>query len=237
MHTVKLLRREEVARGTRAFYLEKPAGFSFRAGEYLDVRLKNPPETDAEGNTRAFSIASAPYESELMIATRMRNTAFKRVLSDLPTGSEILIDGPMGNFTLHNDAARPALFIVGGIGITPVRSIILEAAHEGAKREIVLLYSNRTREDSPFFDELETIAKRYAGFTFVPTMTDLAATDPWGGERRKIDEAFVKKHVEDISWPIYYLVGPPVMVQAMYASLGRLGVSPDDIRLEEFAGY
>src|SRR3989344_1472441 len=171
IYTVKFLKSEEIARGTSAFYFEKPDGFSFRAGQYLDMRFLNPPETDAEGNVRTFSIASAPYESKLMIATRIRDTAFKRVLSNLPVESEISIEGPMGNFVLHGDATRPALCIVGGIGITPVRSIVLEATHEEAKREIVLLYSNHTPADTLFLSELEAISKRYKDFTFVPTMT------------------------------------------------------------------
>src|SRR5215471_20968555 len=76
-NTTVLRKREQVAEGTMAFHFDKPAGFEFRAGQSLDWSLINPPETDAEGNTRAFSIASAPFDPDLMIATRMRDTAFK----------------------------------------------------------------------------------------------------------------------------------------------------------------
>src|SRR5262249_47852168 len=122
-HTTALRKREQIAEGTIAFHFEKPAGFEFRAGQFLDWTLINPLETDAEGNTRAFSIVSAPFESDV-IATRMRDTAFKRVLRSMPLGTEVKIDGPSGSFTLHKNSAKPAVFLAGGIGITPFVSMV-----------------------------------------------------------------------------------------------------------------
>ena len=117
-YQTKLKSREEIAEGTMAFHLEKPAGFQFQAGQYLDITLINPPETDSQGVVRTFSIASAPYENELLVATRMRNSAFKRVLATIPLRTELKLDGPMGSFT-PQELARPAVFLAGGIGITP----------------------------------------------------------------------------------------------------------------------
>src|ERR1700688_1019187 len=87
--TFELIRREEVAEGTMAFHFEKPSGFNFKAGQFADVTLTNPPETDAEGNTRTFSIASPPFENELVFTTRMRDTAFKRSLKNVPLATEV----------------------------------------------------------------------------------------------------------------------------------------------------
>ena len=81
-----------------AFHFAKPADFLFQAGQSIDVTLLNPPETDAEGNTRAFSIASAPFDGDLMIATRMRYTAFKRALRKVPLEVEVKIEGPSGQY-------------------------------------------------------------------------------------------------------------------------------------------
>ena len=100
-YTLKLINRQQVAEGTLAFFFEKPSGFVFKAGQYVEVSLRDPPETDSEGNSRAFSLASAPSEPPLMIATRMRDTAFKRVLGAAPVGSEVQIEGPFGNLILH----------------------------------------------------------------------------------------------------------------------------------------
>ena len=97
---VRLIGREEVADGTMAFHFEKPAGFLFKAGQFADFTLIDPPETDAEGNIRGFSLASAPYEKDLEIATRMRDTAFKRVMKRLPYGTQLKLDAPYGSFTL-----------------------------------------------------------------------------------------------------------------------------------------
>ena len=101
MRNIRLKGKSEVAEGTMAFYFERPTGFQFKAGQFVDFTLVNPPETDEEGNTRSFSIASAPYEDDLMIATRMRDTAFKRILKTLAAGSEIQMEGPFGGITLN----------------------------------------------------------------------------------------------------------------------------------------
>ena len=92
----RLIKREDIADQTMAFEFEKPAGWTFKAGQFVDVTLANPTETDAEGNTRGFSIASAPFEDTLTVATRLRSTAFKRILKSLPLGTEVNIEGPFG---------------------------------------------------------------------------------------------------------------------------------------------
>lgn len=97
-HQCKLLSRAEVAEGTVAFYFEKPLRFDFKPGQSADLTLSNPPETDAEGNIRTLSIASSPCENQLMFATRMRDSAFKRSLEKVPLGTEVKIDPPTGSF-------------------------------------------------------------------------------------------------------------------------------------------
>ena len=110
-HLSKLLNRVEVAEGTMAFHFEKPSGFAFKAGQAADLTLLNPPETDSEGNTRTFSIASAPYERQLLFVTRMRDTAFKRSLKKVPLGTEVQMSSPMGSFTLHKNSGKPAVLL------------------------------------------------------------------------------------------------------------------------------
>jgi NAD(P)H-flavin reductase len=145
--SLKLKNREEVAERTIAFRFERLAGWTFKAGQSIDMTLVDPPESDSEGNTRAFSIASAPQEDTLMVATRMRDTAFKRTLRGLPLGSTVKIEGPSGNLTLQNNAAKTAVLLAGGVGITPFRSIVFRAAREKLPHRIFLFFSNRRPED------------------------------------------------------------------------------------------
>src|SRR6185437_1927143 len=125
----KLKSRDLVAERTMAFHFEKPASFVFTAGQFIDMDLLSPSETDTEGNTRCFSVSSAPYEDTIMVTTRLRDTAFKRVLKTMPVETEVKIEGPFGNLRLHNNVKRQAIFLAGGIGITPFRSILLDAAN------------------------------------------------------------------------------------------------------------
>ena len=112
---VKLKNRFLVAERTMAFQFEKPADFTFKPGQWIDITLLSPTQTDAKGNVRGFSIASAPHEDILMVATRLRDTAFKRELATMPLSTEVKIEGPDGNLVLHNNAARTPVFLAGGI--------------------------------------------------------------------------------------------------------------------------
>ena len=142
-----------------AFHFGKPANFQFIAGQALDLTLITPPQTDAEGDTRTFTIASAPQDDELVIATRLRDTAFKRVLASVPMGTDVQAEGPFGSFTLQADASIPAVFLTGGIGITPFRSIIRDAIATKLAHQLWLFYSNNRPEDAAFLDELRRLAE------------------------------------------------------------------------------
>lgn len=237
--TTSVLRsRETVAEGTMAFHFDRPAGFEFKAGQYMIVTLTNPPETDAEGNTRSFTLAGPPADPGLMIATRMRDTAFKRVLRTIALPAEVRIKGPYGTFTLHKDSARAAVFLAGGIGITPFFSISAQAARDRLPHQLFLLHSNRRPEDAPFLTALLDLAGQNPNFHFIPTMTDMEkSTMDWKGERGYIDGDMLARHLPSLQGPIYYTAGPPAMVAAMRQMLAAAGVDEDDIRTEEFAGY
>ena len=237
-YTVSLKHRREVAEGTTAFLFEKPDGLSFKAGQYLNFTLLDPPETDAEGNTRTFSIASAPDEEELMMATRMRDTAFKRVLKTMPLGAQVEIEGPYGNFTLHKNAARPAVFLTGGIGITPYRSIIRDAGRKKLPHRLLLFYSNRRPEDGAFLEELQQAERDNPNYQFVGTMTDMANSKrPWQGKTGYINRDMLAQSISDLTTPICYIAGPPGMVTAMRKMLADADINDDSIRTEEFNGY
>lgn len=245
VYSVRLKSRSEVAERTLEFRFDKPAGMTFKAGQFMDLTLTDAPETDAEGNTRGFSINSAPDDPELIFTTRLRDTAFKRVLKTMPLGTLIKAEGPFGNLTLHNNASRPAVLLAGGIGITPFRSIARWAAHKMLPHRILLFYANRRPEDAPFLDELSGLVGANSNFTVVPTMTQVSDSHKaWKGETGYIDEALIEKYLKHPPssmngppGPIYYMAGPPAMVAGLRAMLNAAGVDDDDIRTEEFSGY
>jgi ferredoxin-NADP reductase len=232
MAAITLLRREPVAEGTMAFYFEKPADFSHEAGQNAMFTLIDPGEEDAAGPSRTFTIASAPHERELMIATRMRDSVFKRFLAAAKPGAKLEMEGPLGLMVLHGDASRPAVFLAGGIGITPFLAMARDVAKRKLPHEIVLFYSNRRPEHAAFLEELERL--QGPKFRLVATMTEAPG---WKGERRFISRELLAEHLPDLRAPVYYFAGPPGMTMAMQGMLTELGVSEDDMRSEEFYGY
>jgi ferredoxin-NADP reductase len=237
-YEAKLLSRVEVAEGTMAFHFEKPSQFDFKPGQSADVTLFNPPETDSEGNARTFSIASSPFENQLMFATRMRDTAFKRSLKKMPLGTDVKIDSPMGSFTLHKNSATPAVFLAGGIGITPFLSIVRQADHDRLPHKLYFFYSNRRPEDAPFLEALQALERSNPNFRLVCTMTEMMMSQKaWKGETGLIDKEMLSRHLTNLQGPIYYVAGPPAMVAGMRKMLAGAGIDEDDIRTEDFAGY
>jgi ferredoxin-NADP reductase len=229
--------RELVAENTMSFRWEKPSGWTYRAGQFIDITLHDPPETDAEGDTRGFSVSSAPCEGIIQITTRLRDTAFKRVLRQIPLGTTMKLEGPFGDFRLHH-AQRPAVLLAGGVGITPFRSILVEQIHSGGlPYPVVLFHSNRRPSDAPFADELRHLAQHEPNLTFVPVASAPQPSDGWDGERGHIDAAMLRRHLDGVNDAIYYIAGPANIVQAMRATLIEMDVDEDDIRSEEFTGY
>ena len=237
-YTVTLTERRLVAEGTMAFHFAKPAQFVFTPGQFVDLTLLQPSETDATGNTRAFSIASAPQEETLMVATRLRDTAIKRELQRMPLGTTVRVEGPFGKFVLHADQTRSAVLLAGGIGITPFRSMVVHAAMQRSPHRMVLFYSNRRPEDAAFLDELQTLQEKNPHYRFVGTMTEPEkSARVWRGETGFITAALLSKHLVNVGSPIYYVVGPPGMVTGLRTMLKDAHIDDGDVRTEKFAGY
>jgi ferredoxin-NADP reductase len=229
----------EIAEGTMAFQLRKPMGFDFTPGQAIDLILSDAGiATDDQNRRHAFSIVSAPFERPLMVATRMRDSVFKRTLQSLPPGSQLTIDGPFGTFGLDSDHARAAIFIAGGIGITPFVSILRQAAKDQLPQRLILLYSSRRPEDAAFLAELQQLENENPNFRLVATMTDMHASNrSWPNQTGFITAEMVASVVGDLPKPVYYVVGPPGMVDSMRETLKSRGIDGTDIRSEQFFGY
>ncbi len=240
---VALKAKKQIAEGTMAFTFEKPEKFKFRAGQHIRMTLIDPPETDGEGNSRFFSVASTPQDKDLVFAMRMRDTAFKRTLGRMQIGDkvliQILIGVPHGAFALHDDAVKsPTVFIVGGIGIVPAYSMIKDATERKLPHKMVLFYSNRRPEDAAYLAELEKLAKQNPNFKLIAIVTEPEkAAKVWRGETGHVDSSLLKKYADDLQSTIYYVSGLPDMVSTMQTLLADLGVNKDNVQAEEFTGF
>ena len=237
--------KKKIAEGTYEFIFDRPAGLSYKAGQHGRMTLINPPETDDEGNARFLSFASAPDEPDLVFAMRMRDTAFKRVLGDMQSGEKVLWqmrkNTPHGSFALLDaaDAAKPAVFLIGGIGIVPVFSLIKDALVYGVQHKITLFYSNRRPEDAPYLVDLQKLAQQNpTTFALVATMTaPKKSAQSWSGKTGFITQAMIEEYCKDLQAPIFYIAGLTEMVDAMQKMLADAGVSKDNIRAEEFGAF
>lgn len=237
-YQVRLEGRETLAEGTMAFHFSKPEGIGFKPGQAIDLILPGMTDGNADNGRHAFSLVSAPFEDRLTIATRMRDSPYKRTLGALADGAPVQVDGPFGSLTLHSNRARPAVFIAGGIGITPFISILRQAAKDSLPQRFVLVYSNRRPEDAAFLAELQSLEQRMESFELIATMTEAGQSgQPWTGPTGMVDGELLKGIAARLPSPIYYLAGPPAMVGAMGDLLNRSGIADDDIRSEDFYGY
>jgi ferredoxin-NADP reductase len=232
-YQMTLVDRQRIARDTMAFWFDtNGARYEFRAGQHADFVFGT--ESD---NSRTFSIANSPRDREpIMIAMRMRKTVFKSALKAAPLGTKFIVSRPRGSFTLHRDITRPAVFVAGGIGISPIRSILQSASQERLPHKLYLFYSNREADDAAFIEELRGLVTQNSNFTFVPTVTG-HQTLAWPYEKGHINREMLTRHLFLFNGPIYYIAGPSGMVTAMTDLLNSSGVSPDDVRTEEFGDY
>jgi ferredoxin-NADP reductase len=247
-----LVDRQRIARDTMAFWFDtNDASFEFRAGQHADFVFTRPCMGSESGNSRTFSLASPPRDKRpVMIAMRMRMTAFKCALKAAALGTKFTVSRPRGSFTLHRDITRPAVFLAGGIGITPIRSILQWVTQEHLPHKLYLFYSNREAKDAAFLEEFENMAARNPKFTLIPTATG-HRTLAWPYEKGHINREMLARYLFGrkgpiyyiagpsgmVKGPIYYIAGPSRMVTAMTELLNASGVSNDDVKTEEFGDY
>jgi len=222
--------KREVARGTLevTFVCDEP--FTFRPGQFFTLILPDPPYTDERGNRRYFSIANSPNNKGIItIVTRLRDSAFKRSLREMPPGSEVEIGKIAGNLVLPDDRSRPIVMIAGGIGISPFMSMLRYVVEGKLDYRITLLYSNRNPESAAYLDELKQMPIR-----LVLTMDG----DPtWPGEKRTIDAQVIRDYLPNRSECSFMIAGPPGMSESLLAALLDAGVDKKHVKVEKFTGY
>lgn len=209
------------------FIFEPSEKLEWKAGQFLHYVLHHD-KTDDRGSDRWFTISSAPFEGHVNITTRFNNqrsSTFKETLKNLKEGGEIEASEVDGDFIV-DDPQKEMVFIAGGIGVTPFRSILLQLDHEGKNLNIHLLYANRSEDNIPFKEEFESLAKKHPEFKITYII------DP-----EKLNEETLKKYLPDLAIPIFYVSGPEPMVDSLGETLKSLGVAEDRLKQDWFPGY
>lgn len=229
--------KHEIAKGTLLVVFDLLGQeVDFTPGQYFWVTLIDPPYDDEKGPRRHITVVTSPNERGVLgLATRVRDSAFKRSLVELPVGAEVDVEEPKGSFLLPDDPERRYVFVAGGIGITVFRSMLRYIAEENLPHRVTLVYSNRDQESAAFLDELLELERASPNLRLVLTMTDDSS---WDAETRRIGADLLHDHLgEDLGAFTYLVAGPPPMVEATVATLRGAGVPEEQIRPESFSGY
>ncbi|MGO9380079.1 MAG: ferredoxin--NADP reductase [Dissulfurispiraceae bacterium] len=209
----------------------------YRPGQILHYELDALAFPDERGTRRHFTISSSPSEEGIVtFTTRIRGSGFKETLRQAPIGYELTCEDPEGEFILRQGEARLRhVFIAGGIGITPYRSMLRYAMDKDEPLNVLMLYFSHSSSDIIFKRELENIAGRMPTFSLVNVLTE--HEEGWKGEQGKLDEAMLRKWVPDAERVFFWLSGPPSMVSAYRELFELVGIKEQSIRSERFMGY
>jgi ferredoxin-NADP reductase len=204
--------------------LERPPGFHHHPGQHAVLRLR----TDQGPDLRPLSIASPPDADELEFATRIGPSAYKRAFAALEAGDQVKVSRPMGSFRL--DPTRPAVMVSGGIGITPLRSMLSAAATSGHSAPIRLLFSNRTAEEIPFRLELDQLA-RHLDLRITWVLSESAAGAPSSDVLAgRIEADHLREQLRQLPDAVFYLTGPAAMVDDLTGMLRHIGLPRSQLR-------
>jgi ferredoxin-NADP reductase len=229
--------KREVAKGTLLVIFDLLGReVDFKPGQYFWVTLLDAPYDDEKGPRRHITVVTSPNERGVLgLCTRLRDSAFKRSLAELPIGAEVEVEEPKGSFLLPEDTTQRYVFIAGGIGITVFRCMLRYIAEERLPHRVTLAYSNRDRDSAAFLDELVELEHDNPNLELVLTMTG----DPgWDGESRRIDAGVLRDYLGNDPQSLTYLIaGPPAMVEGVVGTLRAAGVPEAQVRPERFSGY
>ncbi len=220
------------------FVFDKPNHFNFHPGQYMEWTLGHK-LVDSRGNRRYFTLASSPTEDTIRIGIKFRQqvTSFKRALLEMKPASEIIASQLCGDFTLPKDQNTKLVFIAGGIGITPFRSMLKYLIDNNEKRDIVLLCSNKFRDEIVYSDVFNQ-AENQLKIKIIYTLTDKSAVPSnWQGEVGRISEQMIIDQIRDYKKRLFYISGPHAMVEGFNGTLHKLGVKSSNIKSDYFPGF
>jgi glycine betaine catabolism B len=235
--SLTLKEKNKLTQDTYEFVWSSPKNLNFLAGQYLEWTLPHTP-TDSRGNRRYFTISSSPTEENLSIGIKFydKPSTFKKKLMSLEIGEKVTASSLSGDFTLPLEKSKKIVFIAGGIGITPFRSMVKFLVDKGEKRDAILFFCNKTEDDIVYKDLFE-MAKNI-GLRTIHVLGKIGSNNKdLCFKEGKLNEEMIKSEVLDFKERIFYISGPPGMVSAFETTLKKMGVSRNNIKTDFFPGY
>lgn len=221
----------QISPDTMDFIFKPPFKLAFEPGQYMEWTLDHP-KPDSRGNGRYFTIASSPTEDTLRLGVKIQENAssYKNAMKNMNKLTPIVASQLAGDFTLPVDKNKKLVFMAGGIGVTPYRSILKYLIDKRERRDIVLFYSNKKSEDIVYkdiFDQAYTVL----GIRTIYSITDTEAVpEGWTGKTGRIDAKTISEEVPDFAERTFYLSGPHGMVTAYEQVLKDMGIPGDKLR-------
>jgi ferredoxin-NADP reductase/nitrite reductase/ring-hydroxylating ferredoxin subunit len=241
-YDLTLLEKEKVEGTDVMSFKFSKTSLKYTAGQHAYFEIGGV-YNDPKGPIRHFTIASSPTEDFILMSTRIRDTPYKKRLSLLENGMKVKVRGPEGKFVLHEDYSKSAIFLSGGIGVTPFRSMIKYATDKQLPIRIIMFDSNRNQENILFKKEFDECASINKNLQIIYTITEeeqnQSGANNWKGEKGRIDKAMLTRYSGDSEQKnsVFYICGPPAMIKAMQDLLQDIQISKYQIRVEEFTGY
>lgn len=229
---VELDHIEDIAENIKTFWFKPERQLRHTAGQFIELRIPHD-NKDKRGDKRWFTLSSSPTEPLVSITTklvRQNGSSFKQALQALDSNSEITMSEPMGDFVLPKDPSIELIFVAGGIGVTPMHSMIKYMNDTGEKRQVTLIYSARVSEELAFLELFKT-----AGITFIPVIGEPATG--WDGQTGRINAERIVSLAGGHENKYMYLSGPEPMTEALYKGLKGLGANKKHLVTDYFPGY
>lgn len=233
-----LVEKKTIAKETYELSFLKPKGFSFKPGQYLEWTLPYF-KADSRGNRRYFTIASSPTEDEVKLGVKFSSppSFFKKMLLNATLDVPLLAGQLSGDFVLPNDSSKKLVFIAGGIGVTPFRSMVQYMLDRNEKREVILFYVNKEEPEIAYKDLFDKASKEL-GIRVIYILSDeMNIPSNWNGEKGRITTDMLKKYVPDFHDRTFYLSGPNAMVQNYKKLLREIGIMSQRIVTDYFPGF
>lgn len=228
---IERIKRTQTVESFRFILNEK---IDFLPGQFLKV-IFDEDNKNNQGLNKYLSFSSSPYREYIEVTKRLSESEFSRKLNQLKIEDEFLFSGPWGNCIFREEYKKIG-FLIGGIGITPVISILEYILDKKLTTDFILLYSNKSQDEIAFKEEMDKATLVHSNIKVIYTLTDYPPQDSsciFG----RINKELILDKVSDIPERLFFIFGPPKMVEAMKNLCWESGCKRENLKAESFIGY